>query len=152
VVEAPVPVDPVEAELAARVLTEDGALTEVVEAGGLECFRNSAVKAVLQPWLNENRIPLPDELRRLMEESAAARGILAGHPVEKEPTLELSRRAARGLVQRLEERRIRALLQALDQAIRQAERSRDENSLGRLLAERRDLASKLHSRNHPAVH
>jgi hypothetical protein len=66
--------------------------------------------------------------------------------------LELSRRAARGLVQRLEERRIRALLQTLDQAIRVAEKSRDENSLGRLLAERRDLASKLHSRNHPAVH
>ncbi len=151
-VEAPVPVDPVEAELAARVLTEDGALTEVAEAGGLDCFRNQAVQAVLRPWLLENRIPLPDELRRLMEENAAARGILAGHPVEKEQTLELSRRAARGLVQRLEERRIRALLQALDQAIRQAERTRDENSLGRLLAERRDLASKLHSRNHPAVH
>jgi DNA primase len=151
-VEAPVPVDPVEAELAARVLTEDGALTEVADLGGLDCFRNEAVQGVLRPWLLENRIPLPDELRRLMEESATARGILAGHPVEKEQTLELSRRAARGLVQRLEERRIRALLQALDQAIRTAERSRDENSLGRLLAERRDLASKLHSRNHPAVH
>ena len=150
--QAPIPVDPVEAELAARVLTEDGALTEVTDAGGLDCFRNEEVQAVLRPWLLENRIPLPDELRRLMEESAAARGILAGHPVEKEQTLELSRRAARGLVQRLEERRIRALLQALDQAIRQAERSRDENSLGRLLAERRDLASKLHSKNHPAVH
>ena len=149
---APIPVDPVEAELAARVLTEDGALTEVADLGGLGCFRNEAVLAVLRPWLLENRIPLPDELRRLMEESATARGILAGHPVDKEPTLELSRRAARGLVQRLEERRIRALLQALDQAIRQAERSSDENSLGRLLAERRDLASKLHSRNHPAVH
>ena len=150
--QAPIPVDPVEAELAARVLTEDGALTEVTDAGGLDCFRNEEVQAVLRPWLLENRIPLPDELRRLTEESAAARGILAGHPVEKEQTLELSRRAARGLVQRLEERRIRALLQALDQAIRQAERSRDENSLGRLLAERRDLASKLHSKNHPAVH
>jgi len=149
---APIPVDPVEAELAARVLTEDGALTEVAESGGLDCFRNKAVLGVLRPWLLENRIPLPDELRRLMEENAAARGILAGHPVEKEPTLELSRRAARGLVQRLEERRIRALLQTLDQAIRAAEKSRDENSLGRLLAERRDLASKLHSRNHPAVH
>jgi DNA primase catalytic core len=149
---SPIPVDPVEAELAARVLTEDGALTEVAESGGLDCFRNKAVLAVLRPWLLENRIPLPDELRRLMEENAAARGILAGHPVEKEATLELSRRAARGLVQRLEERRIRALLQTLDQAIRVAEKSRDENSLGRLLAERRDLASKLHSRNHPAVH
>ena len=149
---APIPVDPVEAELAARVLTEDGALTEVADLGGLDCFRNEAVLAVLRPWLLENRIPLPDELRRLMEENATARGILAGHPVEKEQTLELSRRAARGLVQRLEERRIRALLQALDQAIRQAERQSDENSLGRLLAERRDLASKLHSRNHPAVH
>jgi len=146
------PVDPVEAELAARVLTEDGALSEVAGLGGLSCFRNEEVRTVLRPWLSESRIPLPDELRRLMEESTAARGILAGHPVERDQTLELSRRAARGLVKRLEERRIRALLQALDQAIRQAERSRDEDSLGRLLAERRDLASKLHSTNHPAAH
>lgn len=149
---ASVPVDPVEAELAARVLTEDGALTEVADAGGLSCFRNEEVRTVLKPWLSESRIPLPDELRRLMEESSAARGILAGHPVEKDQTLELSRRAARGLVQRLEERRIRALLENVNEKIRQAERSHDEDSMGRLVAERTDLASKLHSTHHPAAH
>jgi len=44
-------------------------------------------------------------------------------------------------------------IQVLDQAIREAERSRDEGSLGRLIAERRDLASKLHMRSsHSAIH
>ncbi|HKQ18481.1 MAG TPA: DNA primase [Candidatus Eisenbacteria bacterium] len=149
---APAPLDPVEAELAARVLTEDGALSEVAGLGGLSCFRNEEVRSVLRPWLSESRIPLPDELRRLMEESSAARGILAGHPVEKDQTLERSRRAARGLVQRLEERRIRARLETVNEKIRQAERSHDEDSLVRLVAERTDLASKLHSTHHPAAH
>jgi uncharacterized membrane protein (DUF106 family) len=66
--------------------------------------------------------------------------------------LEASRKAARALIERLEERRIRASIQDLDRAIRQAERSHDEGSLTRLVTERRDMASKLHSRVHPAVH
>jgi DNA primase len=144
--------DPVEAELAARVLTEDGALAEVQDLGGLDCFLNEEIHALLKPWVGENRIPMPDELRHLMAESAMARAILAEHPLPDEgQTFELSRRGARGLIERLEERRIRASLRVLDQAIRQAERSHDEESLDRLLAERRDLASKLHSRDHSAV-
>lgn len=47
-----------------------------------------------------------------------------------------------------EERRIRASLHELDEAIRMAGGAQDEGALGRLLAERRDLASKLHGRSH----
>ncbi|MGE5177071.1 MAG: DNA primase [Hyphomicrobiales bacterium] len=145
------PPDPVESELAARVLTEDGALAEAAELGGVECFHHEGLRALLRPWLDESRVPLPDELTRLLAGDPLARAILADHPVEEEQSFEASRRGARALVERLEERRIRASIQTLDQAIRQAERSRDEGSLGRLVAERRDLASKLHGRNHPAV-
>ena len=68
-------------------------------------------------------------------------------------SIESSRREARDLIQRLEERRLKAGIQALDQAIREAERGQDEGSLERLIAERRDLASKLHRRSsHPAIH
>lgn len=144
--------DPVESELAARVLTEDGALAEAVERGGIDCFRHDGIRALLAPWLEERRVPLFGELRDLMTESGLARAILSDHPVSEESeTVEASRRGARALIERLEERRIRASIQALDRAIRQAERSHDEGSLGRLVAERRDLASKLHSRSHPAV-
>ncbi|HEX7078031.1 MAG TPA: DNA primase [Candidatus Eisenbacteria bacterium] len=146
------PPDPAESELAARVLTEDGALAEVLELGGVECFHHEGLQELLKPWLDERRIPMPDELRGLLADNGLARAVLADHPVEEGMTFESSRRGARTLVERLEERRIRASIQVLDQAIRQAERSQDEGSLGRLVAERRDLASKLHnSRNHPAV-
>ena len=144
--------DPVESELAARVLTEDQALGETAAHGGVDCFRHPGLRALLEPWLDEVRIPNYQELRDLMSESGLARAILAGHPVpEESPSPEATRREARALIERLEERRIRASIQDLDRAIRQAERSHDEGSLGRLVAERRDLASKLHSRSHPAV-
>jgi uncharacterized membrane protein (DUF106 family) len=81
------------------------------------------------------------------------RELLYEHFPEPGKTPEVSRREARDLIQRLEERRLKAGIQALDQAIREAERSRDEGSLGRLIAERRDLASKLHTRSsQPAIH
>jgi DNA primase len=145
------PPDPVESELAARALTEDGALAEVLELGGVDCFHHEGLQRLLGGWLNENRVPMPEELKRLMAENGLARAILADHEADEGMTYESSRRGARALVERLEERRIRASIQALDRAIRQAERSRDEGSLDRLVAERRDLASKLHSRNHTAV-
>jgi DNA primase len=144
-----VPPDPVESELAARVLTEDGALAEALEHGGESCFRHPGLRRVVQPWLGEGRVPLYAELRELMSASTLARAVLAGHPVSEESqTIEASRRGARALIERLEERRIRASIQDLDRAIRQAERSQDEGSLTRLVAERRDLASKLHARDH----
>lgn len=146
------PPNPMESELAARVLTEDGALSETIVLGGEACFQHEGLRQLLHPWLHEERIPLYGELRDLMDRSALARAVLADHPLSEESqTIEASRRGARALIERLEERRIRASIQDLDRAIRQAERSRDESSLGRLVAERRDLASKLHSRSHPAV-
>lgn len=147
------PPDPAESELAARVLTEDGALAEVLDHGGDSCFRHPGLRRAVQPWLGEGRVPLFGELQDLMSASPLARAVLTGHPVpEESQTLEASRKEARALIERLEERRIRASIQDLDRAIRHAERSHDEGSLTRLVAERRDMASKLHSRVHPAVH
>jgi hypothetical protein len=144
--------DPAESELAARVLTEDAALAEAVAQGGIDCFRHEGLRALLAPWIAESRIPLYQELQDLLTESGLARAVLYDHPVsEASQSPEASRRGARDLIERLEERRIRASIQELDRAIRQAERSHDEGSLGRLVVERRDLASKLHSRSHPAV-
>jgi DNA primase len=146
------PPDPVESDLAARVLTEDGALAEVAENGGDACFRHEGLRELVRPWLLEGRIPLYGELRDLMSASALARAILADHPISEESeTSEASRRGARTLIERLEERRIRALLKDIDRDIHTAERSHDEGSLVRLIAERRDLAIRLHSRNHAAV-
>lgn len=144
--------DPVESELAALVLTEEGALAEVVDQGGANCFRHEGLRALVGPWLAENRIPTKQESADLMNESGLARMVLTVHPDPEELLSDLeSRRGARALIERLEERRIRGSIQDLDRAIRQAEQSRDEGSLGRLVAERRDLASKLHSRSQPAV-
>ena len=90
-----------------------------------------------------------------MNASGLARAVLTAHPDPEEPRSDSeSRRVARALIERLEERRIRVSIQDLDRAIRQAERSQDAKDLGllgSLVAERRDLASKLHSRSHPAV-
>jgi DNA primase catalytic core len=149
----PEPTDPVERELAGRVLTDDGAFTEVVEQGGAICFRSEALRELLHPWFGEGRAPRHEELQELMSESPLTRSLLADLPHEPGKAIEVSRREARDLIQRLEERRLKAALQTLDQAIRDAERSRDEGSLGRLIAERRDLASKLHTRSsHQSIH
>jgi DNA primase len=144
--------DPVESELAALVLTEEGALAEVADQGGADCFRHEGLRALLHPWLAEARVPGKLEVGDLMNESGLARMVLTAHPLPEETLSDSdSRREARALIERLEERRLRGSIQDLDRAIRQAEQSRDEGSLGRLVAERRDLASKLHSRSHPAV-
>jgi hypothetical protein len=143
-------VDPIERELAARCLTEDGAVAEVARRGGVSCFRSRILQALLGPWIEMARAPLPEEVRALTEMEPLARALLAEHAVEEGRTDEMSRRGARELLVRLEERRLRASIQDLDRAIRQAESSHDSGSLDRLVAERRDLASKLHSRNHPA--
>jgi DNA primase len=147
--------DPVESELAALILTEEGALGEVVAKGGTDCFRHQGLRDLLDSWLAEVRVPGELELLDLMNASGLARAVLTGHPKPEEPLTDSeSRRGARALIERLEERRIRASIQDLDRAIRQAERSHDAKDLGllgSLVAERRDLASKLHSRSHPAV-
>jgi DNA primase len=151
-------IDPIERELAARCLTEDGAILEVAQSGGASCFRSKNLRALLSDWLTMGRAPLPDELRALESLDGLARSLLADHPVEEEATDETARKMARELLRRLEERRIKASLQELDRAIRQAERS-SVGDLDRLVAERRDLASKLHGtnsfqdqrRNHPAA-
>ncbi len=147
----PSSLDPVERELAGRALTEEGALAEVAAQGGSRCFRSEALRALLERWIAAERAPRPDELHELAVSDALARALLAELPHEHGRTPEISRREARDLIQRLEERRLKASIQTLDQAIRDAERSRDESSLDRLVAERRDLASKLHTRSHTAV-
>ena len=156
--ETPEVIDPIERELAARCLTEDGAILEVAQSGGVSCFRSKNLRALLSDWLTMGRAPLPDELRALESLDGLARSLMAEHPVEEEATDETARKMARELLRRLEERRIKASLQELDRAIRQAERS-SAGDLDRLVAERRDLASKLHGtnsfqdqrRNHPAA-
>jgi len=144
------PLDPVEQELAARCLTEEGAVLEVASSGGASCFRSRRLQALLQNWITMGRAPLPEESRALVEMDPLARAILADHPVEEGRTDEMARRGARELLQRLQDRRLRASIQELDRAIRQAERARD-GSMDRLVAERRDLASKLHTRTTPAA-
>ncbi|HMI30598.1 MAG TPA: hypothetical protein VK527_02595, partial [Candidatus Limnocylindrales bacterium] len=149
----PDPTDPVERELAGRVLTDEGAFTEVVVQGGVICFPSEAFQELLGPWFGTGHAPRQEELQTLMSESPLTRSLLADLPHEPGKAIEVSRREARDLIQRLEERRLKAALQTLDQAIRDAERSRDEGSLGRLIAERRDLASKLHTRSsHQSIH
>jgi hypothetical protein len=149
--ENPASIDPIERELAARCLTEEGAILEVAAAGGASCFRSSALQGLLRTWLQMGRAPLPEELRSLTDLEPLARALLAEQPLEEGRTDEMSRRGARELLQRLEERRLKASIQELDRAIRRAEGEQDLGSLDRLVAERRDLASKLHSRNHPAA-
>jgi DNA primase len=142
--------DPAERELAARALTEEGALKAIVDAGGIACFATAELKEILAPWIEAGQPPLGEERDRLVAEHPLVRGILAVHPVEDAVPLEDQRKTARGLIERLEERRLRAMIAALDRAIREAEQRRDD-SLERLVAERRDLASKLHQRSQTPV-
>lgn len=144
-------IDPIERELATRCLTEEGAIAEVVARGGSSCFWNKGLQAMLRAWIEMERAPLPEELRALTEMDILARSLMAEHPVEEGRTDEDSRRGARDLLQRLDERRLRASIRTLDLAIRQAERTQDLGSLDRLVAERRDLASKLHTKSHAAI-
>ena len=139
--------DPVERELAARCLLEDGAILEVVSRGGAKCFRSRSLRALLQDWLTMGRAPLPEELKALESMDATARGLLAETTAEDGRTDDMARRGARELLDRILERRLRAAKADLDRAIRDAERSGDEALRDRLVAERTELASKLHSRN-----
>jgi len=139
--------DPVERELAARCLLEDGAVLEVVSRGGAKCFRSRSLRALLQDWLTMGRAPLPEELKALESMDATARGLLAETTAEDGRTDDMARRGARELLDRILERRLRAAKADLDRAIRDAERSGDEALRDRLVAERTELASKLHSRN-----
>jgi len=136
--------DPTERELAVRCLTEEGALLEVSAHEGEAAFRTPALRDLIRPWLQRGTPPLPDELRALLEKDSLARALLAEQAVEEGRTDDMARRGARELLLRLEERRLKASIQELDRAIRQAERVPDPDSLDRLVAERRDLASKLH--------
>jgi len=151
VVETVGALDPVERELALRVLTEEGALAAVNAAGAGACFASRGLQSLLEPWLGAGRTPLPSELRELTDRNPLARALLAEHPGEEGRTDEMARRGARELLSRIEDRRLKASIQALDRAIRQAERTKDSGSLDRLVAERRDLASKLHGRDHAAI-
>lgn len=151
--------DPVERELAARCLLEDGAILEVISSGGANCFGSRTLRALLQDWLTMGRAPLPEELKALESLDPTARGLLAEATFEDGRTDEMARRGARDLLARITERRLRAAKADLDRLIRDAERSGNEALRDRLVAERTELASKLHSRhpmdsqgrNHPAA-
>jgi DNA primase len=146
------PSDPVERELAGRVLTEEGAMVEVLAHGASICFRSRSLRELLAPWIEERRPPRDDELRDLVASSPVLREILAELPPEGGRTLETSRKEARGMIQRLEERRLKLERDALNQAIKNAEREGDQELLKRLTAERRDLGSKLYTRAEPVIH
>lgn len=146
------PADPVERELAGRVLTEEGALAEVVSQGGSNCFRSRSLRDLLEPWISQARPPRDEELRLLEAESALVRELLAELPPEPGRTIEASRREARGLIERLTERRLKTEREALKRAIQRAERGGDKELLERLTAEWRDLASKLYTRTQHAIH
>src|SRR2546426_608823 len=45
--------DPIERELAGRVLTEEGAFAEVADQGGAICFRSESLRDLLNPWFGE---------------------------------------------------------------------------------------------------
>jgi hypothetical protein len=149
----------VERELAARCLLEDGAILEVISNGGANCFRSNTLRALLQDWLTMGRAPLPEELKALESMDATARGLLTDTTFDEGRTDDMARRGARDLLTRLTERRLRAAKADLDRMIRDAERSGNEVLRDRLVAERTELASKLHShnpmdfqgRNHPAA-
>jgi DNA primase len=146
------PADPVERELAGRVLTEEGALAEVMAHGGSNCFRSSSLRDLLEPWLGQARPPREEELRELWAERPLVRELLAELAPEPGRTLDTSRREALGLIQRLGERRLKTEREALKQAIQQAERGGDKELLERLTAEWRDLASKLYTQTQHAIH
>ena len=146
------PADPVERELAGRVLTEEGALAEVVAQGGSNCFRSSSLRDLLEPWLGQARPPREEELRELEAERPLVRELLAELHPEPGRTLDASRREALGLIQRLEERRLKTEREALKRAIQQAERGGDKELLERLTAEWRDLASKIYTQTQHAIH
>ncbi len=149
----PAPTDPVERELAGRVLTEEGAVLEVAAQGGANYFRGETLRRLLNPWLAQGRPPREDELRSLMAESPLTRALLAELPPEPGRTIEASRREARDLIQRLEERLLKARKQEIRDAIKKAEQSGDMELQESLNAEWRDVASKLHTKStHPAIH
>ena len=118
---------------------------------GVAWLNHAGLRTLLGPWLDAGRPPYDEELRALVQESGLLRALLSEHGKFPGRTHDVERREARELMDRLEDRRLKASIQALDQAIRDAERGRDDDSVGRLVAERRDLASKLHTRSHSAI-
>jgi DNA primase len=154
----PVPSDPIERELAGRALTEEGAFREVIAQGGATCFRSQALQELLRPWIEEGRGPHDDELRALMSESSLARALIAELFPDPEKAIDASRREARELVYRLEERWLRQRKREVHEELIRAERSGDDPTRARLSAEwddvnakLSDLASKLETRRSQAA-
>jgi hypothetical protein len=140
--------DPVERELARRVLTEEGALVEAAGRGGAMWFHHEGLRTLLRPWLEARRAPYDDELHALAEASALVRALLSEHAKLPGRTHDVERREARMLMDRLENRRLRDCIRALDQAIRDAEREERSNRndlVEKLVSERRILNTLLHA-------
>jgi len=152
------PSDPVERELAGRVLTEEGAFLEVVAQGGATCFNSTALQELLRPWFDMGRRPLDEELRELMAQSALTRVLIAELFPDPEKALEASRREARELVYRLEERRLRVRRQEIREELIRAEQEGDDPlraglsaEWDRINAKLSDLASKVDMRRSQAA-
>ena len=154
----PVPSDPIERELAGRALTEEGAFQEVITQGGATCFRSAALQELLRPWFEEGRGPRDEELRELMTQSSLTRGLIAELFPDPEKAVDTSRREARELVYRIQERRLRQRKREVHEELILAQRSGDDPTLARLSAEwddvnakLNDLASKLEMRRSQAA-
>jgi hypothetical protein len=113
---------------------------------------------LLRPWIEEGRGPHDDELRALMSESSLARALIAELFPDPEKAIDASRREARELVYRLEERWLRQRKREVHEELIRAERSGDDPTRARLSAEwddvnakLSDLASKLETRRSQAA-
>ena len=154
----PVPSDPIERELAGRALTEEGAFQEVITQGGAACFRSTALQELLRPWFEEGRGPRDEELRELMTQSSLTRALIAELFPDPEKAVDTSRREARELVYRIQERRLRQRKREVHEELILAQRSGDDPTLARLSSEwddvnakLNDLASKLEMRRSQAA-
>ena len=150
--------DPIERELAGRALTEEGAFQEVIALGGAMCFQSAALQELLRPWLDEGRGPRDDELQDLMAQSPLIRALIAELFPDSGKAVDTSRREARELLYRIEERRLRQRKREVHEALIQAQRSGDDPMQARLSAEwvdvnakLNDLASKLEMRRSQAA-
>jgi len=152
------PTDPVERELAGRVLTEEGALAELIAQGGVICFQHGGLRQLLQPWIEEGHPPRDEELERMMAQSPLTRALLTELFLEPGKAVEVSRREARDLILRLEERRLRARRHEVRERLMTAEKNGDDPLRATLSAEwddvnakLRELASKLETKRSQAA-
>lgn len=135
-----------EAELVARVLTEEGALEEMLVTEALSLLRSRQLKDLVEPWLRERRVPNKTELSDLICSSEFARAIIADLPDEL-VDFEESRSHARSLIERLKDKHLQAEIAQLKDAVDRAQKSADLESARKYMIRLNDLKQS----RHPAV-